>query len=142
MDFAFLEVGLSALAADPGGHGVQGQMVAFAIDVEGCGCPLHRRFAMHALHLPVLPAFFLTLNDESHSLGSGVYAVMIARNSGFGEQTTAMAANDFRVALNGLAAQYAAANIPGLLEFYRAVTSADGVDLPRHPDVASAAPGL
>ena len=87
-DSALLKVELAALATYPRRNGVQRQMVPFTIDVERRNGFFHPPFTVDALHLSVLHDFVLTLNAASHSLGSGVYAVTIAKNSGFGEHTT------------------------------------------------------
>jgi hypothetical protein len=59
INFAFLEIGFAALAADPRGNGFERQMVSFAVDMKGCVGRLHRSPAMHTPH-----AFFLVRNCD------------------------------------------------------------------------------
>ncbi len=81
--FVFLEERFTALGAYPCWHGLPGDMVPISIRAERGVSFDHLAFAMEAFHF-----YFLVLKSGDHCSGLGRYAVIIAKYSGLGEQTT------------------------------------------------------
>ena len=83
INFCFFKIDLATLAANPSGNSVENKVIAVPINVKRSSASLHRSLTVAAFH-----RFTLVLESADHSFSSGRYAVMIARKSGFGEQTT------------------------------------------------------
>lgn len=79
VDFFFLEIGFAALGTDPGGNGVEGDMTARTVEVEGSGAALHPALATDAFHF-----FNLLLRSLVHRTSSSPAA---AFGAGHGADT-------------------------------------------------------
>jgi hypothetical protein len=81
--FRLFEEGLPTLFADPGWDVIEREMAPLPINVQRRGSSLHAAAIMNAFHF-----FNLTLKSADHSSFFGMYAVIIAKYSSFGEHTT------------------------------------------------------
>ena len=83
LDFVFFEVRFTALRAYPRRHLVEKDVAPLSVYMKRGDSTLHLTLAVQAFHFS-----FLVLKSRDHSTSFGRYAVMIAKYSPFGAQTT------------------------------------------------------
>lgn len=85
INFILRKKRFAALCADPSGNGLPSNMIAMPVCAERGGSSDHPAFAIIAFH------YCLALKSADHCSGDGRYAVITARYSSFGAQTTCRA---------------------------------------------------
>lgn len=80
--FLSLKIHFTTLATNPGSDSIENEMIAIPIHMKWSRTPLHLALTLDTFH-----RFILTLKSFDHSSSFGIYAVIIARKSGLGEQT-------------------------------------------------------